>query len=453
MRRIIVIPMITVVGLLLMAPTSAVSQTPSPGETCPELVRTAYATTADLCDATGRNQACYGHSLLQATPHPHVSSFKFNQEGDLADVSEIQSLRLSVMDDTTGAWGISLMRLQANMPDSQAGKNVTLLLLGDVEISADQAATTTQEATISAPGNVNMRQGPTLNAEVIESLPPGRVVTVDGRLADNSWIRVRLPNNGGNGWIARSLLTSTGGFDSLDVVDASSQYYTPMQAFTFKSGVNDAPCAEAPDSGIVIKTPEGIGKITLLINEVDIQVGSTVFFQAQPGADMAIRVIEGDVRVSTFDTAYDVTTGNETTVPVDENMQPVGPPTPPTPYDPESVRALPLALLNQLVPPVPAAVKPHKPNNNPPGLDGNEPGGAFDGTDAYSSDSQKITICHMPGDNQVTITVDMSALDAHLAHGDSIGACGESVTNPAADNSNNNNGRSQDHPTPPPKKK
>jgi uncharacterized protein YraI len=455
MRRIIVIPMITVVGLLLMAPTSAVSQTPSPGETCPELVRTAYATTADLCDATGRNQACYGHSLLQATAQPDVTSFKFSQEGDLADVSEIQSLRLSVMDDTTGAWGISLMRLQANMPNSQLGKNVTLLLMGDVEISADQAATATQEATVSARGNVNVRQSPTLSAEVIDILPPGRYVTADGRLADSSWIRVRLPNNGGTGWIARSLLASTSGFEDLDAVDTSSQYYTPMQAFTFRSGTNDALCAEAPDSGIVIKTPEGMGKITLLINEVNVQVGSTVFFQAQPGADMAIRVIEGDVRVSTFDMAYNVTTGNETTVPVDNDLHPTGPPTPPKPYDPESVRALPLALLDQLVPPVPPAVKPDKNQKDALGLDGDGLGPS-DGTDAYSSGDHKVTICHMAGDNKkVTITVDMSALDAHLAHGDSIGACDESATNPASDSNNNNNnhGRSQDHPTPPPKKK
>ena len=127
----------------------------------------------------------------------------------------------------------------------------------------------------------------------------------------------------------------------------------------------------------MIKTPEGIGKVTLLVNEVDIQVGSTVYFQSQPGGDMAIRVIEGSVQVSTFDTTVEVTTGNETTVPVDENMQAAGPPTPPTPYDPEDVRALPLALLDQLTPPMPAAVKPGigpdnltGPDGKPVGVDG-----------------------------------------------------------------------------------
>ena len=432
MRRITTILLFLILGLLLTVPTTALSQTALQSETCPELVRTAYATTADLCGDTGRNQACYGHSRLEARPQPNVSDLIFNQEGDMADVDQIQSLRLSVMDDITGAWGITLMRLQANMPDSQLGKNVTLLLLGDVEISADTTTTTTQDAAISGLHNVNLRQGPSLDAAVIESLPPGRIVVADGRLADNSWIRVRLPNNGGTGWIASWLLTSTNGLNNLDVVEASSRNYTPMQAFTFRSGVNDALCAEAPDSGIVIKTPEGIGKITLLINEVDVQVGSTVYFQAQPGGDMAIRVIEGSVQVSKFDTTVQVTTGNETTVPVDENLKAVGPPTPPTPYDPEDVRALPLELLDQLVPPVPPTVKPGIGPDGAVELGPDGEPGVSDGSSEDNlppDDQTKVTMCH----NGVTISVAAAAVEAHKAQGDTLGACPPDTSPPDPD--------------------
>jgi hypothetical protein len=434
MRRIIIILAFVMLGLVLMAPTTALSQTASQGETCPDLVRSAYTTTADVCENTGRNQACYGHSLLQARPQPDVTALKFDQEGDLADVNQIQSLRLSVMDDTTGAWGITLMRLQANMPDSQLGKNVTLLLVGDVEINADTTEpTTTQEAFVRGRANVRVRQSPSLDADVITSLAPGQAVTADGRLADSSWIRVRLPNNGGTGWMAGALLASTSGLDNLDVVTASSRYYTPMQAFTFKSGTNDALCAEAPDSGILIKTPEGIGKVTLLVNEVDIQIGSTVFFQAQPGGDMAIRVIEGSVQVSTFDTTVQVTTGNQTTVPLDENMQAAGPPAPPTPYSQDDVRALPLVLLDEMVPPVPAVVQPVIAPEVNPGVDavdvdGTEPGTGGNGNGNGNGNGvnppppaqeEKVTLCHKGH----TITVAASAVPAHLAHGDTLGAC------------------------------
>ena len=41
----------------------------------------------------------------------------------------------------------------------------------------------------------------------------------------------------------------------------------------------------------------------------------------------------------------------------------------------------------------------------------------------------KVTICHKPeGANPITISVAESAVAAHLAHGDEIGACGSIVT-------------------------
>ena len=45
--------------------------------------------------------------------------------------------------------------------------------------------------------------------------------------------------------------------------------------------------------------------------------------------------------------------------------------------------------------------------------------------------SGKVTICHHTGSGSnpfVTITVSVNALPAHLAHGDTIGACGTTTT-------------------------
>ncbi len=45
-----------------------------------------------------------------------------------------------------------------------------------------------------------------------------------------------------------------------------------------------------------------------------------------------------------------------------------------------------------------------------------------------SGNSGFTTICHNVGGNQVTITVNNNALQAHLAHGDSVGACNSTTT-------------------------
>ena len=37
--------------------------------------------------------------------------------------------------------------------------------------------------------------------------------------------------------------------------------------------------------------------------------------------------------------------------------------------------------------------------------------------------NEKVTICHVTGSQEVTITVAAEAVPAHLRHGDTIGAC------------------------------
>jgi len=194
---------------------------------------------------------------------------------------------------------------------------------------------------VTSPHVINVRTLPTTEANIADTLAPEETVIANGRLADSSWVRVHAPN-GQNGWVFAALLDGQDALDTLAVVEPGSVYYGPMQAFYFKSGMQDAICPEAPNSGILIQTPEGVGKITLLINEVDIQLGSTVFFQAQAGNQMAVRVVEGSAYVRANGIAWTATAGSEIVVPMGEDMRPSGPPSRPQPYDISMVGALPV---------------------------------------------------------------------------------------------------------------
>lgn len=235
---------------------------------CPAIVEAALRTAAERCQATGRNQACYGSFHLEATAQPGVTSLRFNQVGDIADVSAIQNLKLDGMNQETQEWGVAILKLQANLPGSLPGQNVTFVLFGDVEIT---------------------------NA-------------ADGQ-------------------------TST----------------APMQAFTLRSGIGDSQCEETPASGLLVQTPQGAGKVNFTVNGVDISMGSTVFFQAQPGSTMSVRTVEGAAEASAQGRTIPVIAGTQISIPMDDELEAAGEPSLPEAYEIEDLAPLPFTLLEEAV--------------------------------------------------------------------------------------------------------
>jgi len=176
-------------GFLLMSFVLMVIPVLAQEMTCPEIAQAALDATGEFCGSTERNEACYGNVSLEASPQSGVDDFTFSAPGDIVPVSDIESLTLSSRIEEAGEWGVALLQLQATLPDSMPGQNVTFVLFGDVEMT-----------------------------NAVQSDDP----------------------------------------------------LNPMQAFYFNSGIGDAPCAEAPDSGILVQTPEGEAQIEFSVNNVQI---------------------------------------------------------------------------------------------------------------------------------------------------------------------------------------
>ncbi len=111
--------------------TTAYAQTAA----CSDLVKQALATVDTACAATERNQACYGNFSLTATARDDVQGFQFQKQGDRVDLADLASLQLQPFDLSNKLWGVALMKVQANLPDTLPGQNVTFLLFGDVKIT------------------------------------------------------------------------------------------------------------------------------------------------------------------------------------------------------------------------------------------------------------------------------------------------------------------------------
>jgi formylglycine-generating enzyme required for sulfatase activity len=132
-----------------------------------------------------------------------------------------------------------------------------------------------------------------------------------------------------------------------------------VPAFYFQSTISAVlDCEAAPPDGLLVQTPEGVVGVQFHLNNVLIELGSTVFIQAIPDDEMAINVIEGQAIVTANGVTVTVQAGSRTRIPLDSQALPISPPAPPEPYDIPVTRPLPIQLLERpivIAPPVAAA--------------------------------------------------------------------------------------------------
>jgi hypothetical protein len=317
--------------------------------TCSTIVQEAVAVVGELCAETGRNQACYGNLTLSAEPQSGVTDLVFGSPGDIDDVAKIHSLTLNGMDESVPEWGVSLMRLQANLPYTMPGQNVTMLLFGDVTIENAVVADPAVFLDVTVSGSMNVRSGPSTGYAVAVALGAGDTTVADGRNEAGDWLRIQLVDDQ-IGWVYAPLLTIDGDSALLPVIAADDTEpvtgYTTMQAFYFRSGIGDTACVEAPD-GILIQTPAGVGEVNFRVNGVDIALASTAFLRAQPAGDMIISMVEGRAQVTAFDETHTVLAGTRVRVPLDENLEASGPPESLEAYEEESLDTLPVDTLER----------------------------------------------------------------------------------------------------------
>jgi hypothetical protein len=324
---------------------------------CPDIVETALESIDEACADTGNNQVCYGNVSIQATPQTGVANFTFERTGDLADITDLQTLQLGGLDEDTGTWGVALMRVRANIPDTLPGQNVTFLMFGDVVLENAVAEQTVLLPVTRLDADVNIRSAPDPEARQIAALVNDQTLYADGRLEDGSWVRVQNPTDEDGevvasvGWVSAPVVAIEGDINSLPVIQSTDTTVTsgfgPMQSFYFRSGIGDSACAEAPNSGILIQTPEGVEQVNLRVNGVDVQLGSTAYFQAEPSDEMIISTIEGSASIQSQGVTQIVAAGTQAEVGLDANGIANTPPSDPHPYDLDALQALPISVLER----------------------------------------------------------------------------------------------------------
>lgn len=269
---------------------------------CPAIVEQVLETVDSACTTLGRNQICYGNYLIDAQDFQNEPLSSFENAGDTVGVVDVASLVTTPFNMTDDTWGIAMMSLQANLPDTLPGQNVIFVLFGDTEINnqviPEDQLVDSLEATST--GNVNLRAGTGTNFEIVDTLTTNETITVNGRNPAGDWLR--LEREGETAWVFASLVTVDGDISLLPVVgdDDSASFSAPMQAFTLSTGIGQSACNEVPPDGVLVQAPTNT-TVNFLMNGIEVQVGSTAF----------IRFTNGTLEVNTFDGSVTVTSGGE----------------------------------------------------------------------------------------------------------------------------------------------
>jgi hypothetical protein len=170
---------------------------------CPELVEEALNSVDDLCSDLDRNTACYGASDIESETvvSPRPEDF-FVAPGDLAGLEELTEIHPLPIDVDEKTFGVGVMNVQADVPNTVPGQAVIFLLMGGATMTNEGAPETEGQApfqsfyflpgigqspcyqadpmmTIQTPGNIAI----TITFNGIETeMSPGTLLTITDKV-------------------------------------------------------------------------------------------------------------------------------------------------------------------------------------------------------------------------------------------------------------------------------
>jgi uncharacterized protein YgiM (DUF1202 family) len=282
---------------LLMAVAPGRSFTQGDGGTCPELVKKALADVGNNCGDLSRNNACYGYNRLDATFSESVAEDFFSKPKDRTPLKTVQSINTAALDTELNQWGVAVMAVQADIPNTLPGQAVRFILFGDAKIeNAVKAENIVQPVEtpieVTAVTRANIRSFPTVNSNVVGNVAAGTKLPGDALSADKKWVRV-VVDKSTPGWISLDVARTNDDLTKLPVIVRESK--TPMQAFYFTTNIGAPKCNEAP-SLLVVQGPQKVA-VNISANGADIRIGSTIVLKKNGANTMQIIVINGNAKI------------------------------------------------------------------------------------------------------------------------------------------------------------
>ncbi|MYD09498.1 MAG: SH3 domain-containing protein [Chloroflexi bacterium] len=318
---------------------------------CPALQTEALNNIASRCADQAAGTLCLGHPTVAAIQRPPSSSAAARKPGDTLPVDSLDWLAISTEDRT---WGAARAVFPAYAGDSLETREATLVAFGNVALYFPppvEPPSPLINLTVTASRGAYLRAQPRLDAQIIAPLPVRTQLKAIGTSPNGNWRLVyAAPNQ--RGWMSQSVVSTSG--NTLPVLNADSDIiplWLPGQIFDFHSGIADAPCDGAWNSGILLQAPNFTTPTYFEINGIRVLLTGSVWLQAQISSGALIHVIDGAARVTAADVTRAVQRGYKVSVPLaiadDRSIQAEAAPTDPVPYDYQRLSRLPVHTLIQ----------------------------------------------------------------------------------------------------------
>lgn len=103
---------------------------------CPDTVETTLKSIADICNPLSRNAACYGSKTVESVTfdNPRPADF-FMAPGDRSELLKLREIHPQPLNPTDNSFGVALLNIQANVPNTLPGQAVIFMLTGDAKLT------------------------------------------------------------------------------------------------------------------------------------------------------------------------------------------------------------------------------------------------------------------------------------------------------------------------------
>jgi hypothetical protein len=278
---------------------------------CVDAVQVAVESALASCRDVGANQLCYASGTQEIAARDELAT-PYVEVGDIVETGVVDVLAIS---STEESLALALLHSRANYVDN----TVTMVAVGNVSL---QNLGNPRSDFVAAFVQVSRRNGAQVFTQpdqpTDEYLVWGEVGQALGRSADGMWLLV-IPYNHEPLWVRAVDMEADYDFALLPIVEPDDipgpPYVPSMQAFNLVSGIDDAPCSGAPESGLLVQAPDVQPSALLVVNGLNISFDGTLFLQAQPDVGMVISVLERTALLGINDDLTGFETGERIIVP------------------------------------------------------------------------------------------------------------------------------------------